>query len=254
MPNIVSTRCTVTGPAADVAAFRNRMFVSRANDDGEVTDVFDFNNIIRRPELLDYTEESSHAIIGGFLVIARRGGNDSELVDEELSQRIRAEVEMPDAPWSEVAAAYLANNPEYEQAGRLRHQAYVETGYGSWYPWNIANWGTEWNAGSFGVFGDDPLEFYFETVSDFPEPVFVALSREFPTLHFRCAVVEDQVNFGGDGYFNAPDGENEWSRCEVTAELVRHVFGGADSPDPDRNEEAEPPYAMPEADERVTYH
>ena len=57
MPNIVSTRCTVTGPAADVAAFRNRMFVSRANDDGEVTDVFDFNNIIRRPELLDYTEE-----------------------------------------------------------------------------------------------------------------------------------------------------------------------------------------------------
>ena len=43
-------------------------------------------------------------------------------------------------------------------------------------------------------------------------------------------------------------------KCEVTAELVRHVFGGADLPDPDRNEEAEPPYAMPEADERVTYH
>ena len=92
-------------------------------------------------------------------MIARRGGNDSELVDEELSQRIRAEVEMPDAPWSEVAAAYLANNPEYEQAGRLRHQAYVETGYGSWYPWSIANWGQSGTLDRSVFLATTPLSF-----------------------------------------------------------------------------------------------
>ena len=145
---------------------------------------------------------------------------------------------MRDAPIREVAAAYLAKHPEYETAGRLRLQAILETGFAGWYSWNIANWGTKWNCYSFRPVSDDPLEFLFETAWGFPEPVFAALAREFPALQFKCLTFDEGWNFGGQGYFNPPAGEQAWTRCEATDELYERVYGEKYERDPDDDEAA----------------
>jgi hypothetical protein len=144
---------------------------------------------------------------------------------------------MLDAPIRDVAAAYLSKNPEYETAGRLRLQAILETGFASWYPWNIENWGTKWNSYSFRHVADEPLEFIFETAWGFPEPVFLAIAREYPTLHFKCLTFDEGWNFGGAGYFNPPAGEPAWAQCTATDELYERVYGEKYVREPDDEED-----------------
>ena len=179
MPNHVTTRCTVTGPAADVAAFRARMLIPSIDENGPFT-VFDFNKIIPQPENLSDIEDYSERGVCLFTL------------------RV-------------VAAAYLAKHPEYETPGRRWLRAILDTGVSGWYTWRCVNWGTKSNSYSLRLLNDNPLVFSFATAWSFPELVFVALARAFPTVHFRCQTVEECGNFQGDGYFNPPLGEPAWS-------------------------------------------
>lgn len=239
MPNHVTTRCTVTGPTTDLATFRARMIVTTADEKGEPYTLLDFDKIIPAPAILSQIEESTVSEYGARLVILRaeRGAPFETMgIYNTHIQRFRDEVAMRDAPIREVAAAYLAKHPEYETAGRLRLQAILETGFAGWYSWNIANWGTKWNCYSFRPVSDDPLEFLFETAWGFPEPVFAALAREFPALQFKCLTFDEGWNFGGQGYFNPPAGEQAWTRCEATDELYERVYGEKYERDPDDDE------------------
>jgi hypothetical protein len=206
----------VTGPAADVARFREQMIVTkmeepethwRADRKPEPYTTFDFNGVIPMPECLREAEEST-AAEEGMALIAARGDRGAPFATLGLYQAridyIRSEAGLaPDAAISDVAAAFLAKNPRWEEAGKARLLALAETGFVSWYPWAISNWGTKWGAYSFSLVADEPLTIKFDTAWGFPTPVFKALIIAFPTLTFDCVCFDEGWNFAGEGVFAA---------------------------------------------------
>ena len=228
MPNHVTTRCTVTGPDSDVAAFRARMIVNGTDDKGKPYTLLDFNKIIPAPEALADIVESSSSEYAARLIILRgeRGASFETMgIYDTHITRIRADVGMFKEPMYDVAAAYLAKHPDEEEQGRARLRAIMETGFASWYSWNRTHWGTKWNSYSFHPVSDDPLQFLFETAWAFPEPIFEALAREFPFLQFHCLTFDEGWNFGGVGYYNPPEGKHPWGKVEATDELYEQVYG-----------------------------
>jgi hypothetical protein len=252
MPNHVSTRCIVTGPEADVSAFRERMFtwderseafvsmgfgnapadliasfdpkmMAKIREGGGHTR-FDFEKLIPSPAIVRRVVESNTSEDGARLMLLR--GEYSDPADtmgmmETKIKSLREDVGMPDAPIREVAAAILRKYPHYEAEGRLRLEAILETGYSGWYSWNIANWGTKGNAYSFQLLSDDPLEFSFQTAWSFPWPIFEALAREYLTLQFKCSTIEEMMDFGGEGCFNPGSGEQPFELYEFIEEPQR---------------------------------
>lgn len=229
MPNHVTTRCTVVGPDDEIARFRSRMFVPKNNEhDGDSID-FDFGAVIPMPEALQGVEESGTSEYAARLIILRgeRGAPFEKMgIYDTHIERIRKDAGLRfDAPMHKVAATYLANHPDEEAQGRKRLIAILETGYASWYPWCIKNWGTKWGAYSYRPVRDVPFEFLFETAWNFPTPVFEALAREFPALSFQCLTFDEGWNFAGTGFFNPPAGEQPFATCDATDELYERVYG-----------------------------
>lgn len=76
-----------------------------------------------------------------------------------------------------------------------------------WYDWNVANWGTKWDAvldeAPFARESDGCVSLRFRTAWSYPEPVFVRLSSLFPTLAFTFDFEEEQ---GWGGSFEASAG------------------------------------------------
>ena len=93
----------------------------------------------------------------------------------------------------------------------------------------MRHWGTKWNASQTIIKDRGPdtglLEFSFETAWSFPEPVFDAISQEFPSLHFQCATYEESGSFAGHGYFNPPPGEAAFEMCDPDDDLYEIVYG-----------------------------
>jgi hypothetical protein len=189
MPNHVTTVCTVTGPAADVAAFVEKHIVPvpcDEHDDCKTSQElaidcaktnasmrnFDFNTIIPRPKVLD----------------------DTISPDRDHPQNRLAE---------------------------------KETGFSNWYDWAIANWSTKWGAYDFDERerGDGRYVFKFETAWSFPEKPFRKLAEMHPTLVFDVASHDEGDNFGCLGEFN---GKNDY-RCErdlgESKALYERVYG-----------------------------
>jgi hypothetical protein len=208
MPNHVTTRCTVIGPSNEVDIFRARMIVTTADKTGKL---FDFNKIIPAPAILDQVEESTVSEFGARLIVLRAErrhpfytGRMYDFEEESAPSEygpplpeqatpyetmgmsaadiplFRGDLGMPDAPFGEVAAAYLAKYPEYETAGRLRLQATLETGFAGWYSWNIANWGTKWNSYSSVLLAITRSNFCLRRPWIFPSQFLLRLCANTP--------------------------------------------------------------------------
>jgi hypothetical protein len=91
--------------------------------------------------------------------------------------------------------------------------------------WYYSNWGTKWNSYEFRLLSEDPLEFAFDTGWRFPDRIFEALAREFPTLQFKCVAFDEGWRFAGEGCFNPEPGETPFHLCAPTKELCQRVFG-----------------------------
>lgn len=235
MPNHVTSRCVITGPAADVARFRERMIVTkmeepqeswRADRKPQPYTTFDFDAIIPMPEVLRRAEDSTAAEEGMALITARgeRGAPFATygLYDARIAW-IRAEAGLPaNTAISAVAAAFLKKHPRWEEAGKARMQALTETGFASWYPWSIANWGTKWGAYSFSLVADEPLSIKFDTAWNFPTPVFEALTVAFPTLTFDCICFDEGWNFAGEGVFAAAG--TTFRKVKATDAMYERVY------------------------------
>lgn len=66
-----------------------------------------------------------------------------------------------------------------------------------WYNWNIAYWGTKWDACDVETFDvDGRLVFEFNTAWSPPEPVYKALSEKLPTKNLLI-VFEEEQGWGG---------------------------------------------------------
>ena len=212
MPNHVSNRCTVTGPEDEVARFRATCFTP----DGDGDPILDFNTVIPMPEILRTIEDSSRYEMGFELLIyrAERGAPFAEYGSNFVNhyKDMRSKFGMEREPMHRVAARKLEEDPELETVGKLRMRAILETGYTSWYPWSAEHWGTKWNAYFFAFKSETPLEFTFQTAWSFPEPVFVKLAEQYPTLTFDCVCHDEGDNFAGIGLFGAGADQNPFKR------------------------------------------
>ena len=93
--------------------------------------------------------------------------------------------------------------------------------------------GTRSNAYGFERRAREPgrFEFKFETAYAFPEPVFRAAAKLYPTLTLAVAAFEESWLFGAAGEFN---GRKDF-RCErelATPELYQRVYGRPPVPAP----------------------
>lgn len=222
MPNHVTTICTVTGPHADLEAFRNRHLPFSLTKDGQSQN-FDFETVIPKPEVVKNTESSSESELGFMALIGdvihvdfMRYGN--------LHNILRGKVGYEHA---RVVREHLTKeNPAALEKGRALARALAETGYLNWHEWSCACWGTKWNAYDFEerALSDGKLVFKFETAWSFPEPIFRKLAEMCPTLVFAVDSYDEGDWFGATGEFN---GKNDYraNKDLATDEMYERVYG-----------------------------
>ncbi|MER9937434.1 hypothetical protein [Mesorhizobium sp. M0088] len=236
MPNHVTTRCTIIGPAEDIAAFHAAMI--RTNEKGET--FLDFEQIIPMPASAgDVVEDGLSPDI--LAIMAR----SSSIVD--IWNRLRKHdtngflgewkgyVGFEDG---EIEERLERLYPGCLDRARKMALCIGETGHKSWYDWSIANWGTKWNSYDFELVSEDPFQFLFQTAWSFPEPVFVALAKRYPTLQFECLSFDEGWNFAATGFFNPTDGKPDWKICDATDALYEQVYGEKYVREPDEAESA----------------
>jgi hypothetical protein len=220
MPNHVTTRCVVTGPAASIAAFREKM-IRPSEEDGKL--FFDFEQILPMPKCLRDTVAGWNASVG----IEILTGSPPKGMFAGTSAFQQAWVkELGLTTYEELITWAERERPEIIDQGRKCLAARAETGFDNWYDWSVATWGTKWNAYSFESDipdgDDDRFEFRFETAWSFPTPVFEALSKAHPDLVFECFCFDDGWNFAGRGEFN---GKGDFTISGATDELYEETFG-----------------------------
>ena len=240
MPNHVTTTCTVTGPAASLAAFQARMFRPDEDDDGLVR--FDFERILPMPDCVRVTEASSDVELGLVVLGLAKEGHAERFLTYPFIQAAGVRTV------EDLKAWIVKDRPETVDKARLSVKALEETGHADWYAWSCATWGTKWNAyGCSGVSVEDGvLSFVFDTAWDFPEPVFEALAKAYPDLVFICACFDEGWVFAGRGEFN---GKADFALCEATAELYELVWG--EPPEADEDEDSEEDEEDEKDDEEV---
>lgn len=93
-----------------------------------------------------------------------------------------------------------------------------------WYKWQIAFWGTKWNAFEPILGGDDV---WFDTAWSFAEPVVIALSKEFPSVEILFEYAdEDMGNNCASG--NVINGAISYDIIEDPMELAIKVWNEED--------------------------
>jgi hypothetical protein len=95
------------------------------------------------------------------------------------------------------------NYPERLVPGRISIEAYNKYGYLNWHSWNIAHWGTKWEAYSVSLeeIFDDLLIYTFETAWAIPEMVIVKLISDFKLLAFKHKYFDEGGNFWGSAFY-----------------------------------------------------
>lgn len=186
MPNWVSTHLEVTGPADQLAAFRDKA-QSAADPETGVRGLLSFNSFIPMPPSLN-VEASSVADLG---YAVYHGGR----IDYYLS-------------WPDVLAAgvtdreslmlYLdVTEPKARTLGAVYASNLAEYGVKNWYDWSVAHWGTKWDACDVQELGtaDELWQLQFCTAWSPAEPVLDAMSEQFPLLKFVATFDEESHSF-----------------------------------------------------------
>lgn len=167
MPNHCTNKLNVTGPAADLAAFRERF----RGPNGEA----DFNGFVPMPESLAVGD------VGALSGVASHGVPFDDLTAEQLD-----------------AIGYFLRRVGEEETRRqydiLRENKRLY-GYTDWYGWCSEKWGTKWNAYYIADVTVSPdgrtLHYRFDTAWAPPVPVFAAASKAFPSLRLHVSWREE---------------------------------------------------------------
>lgn len=236
MPNHVTTICTITGPAADVAAFAEA-HVRPDETDSTSRPRLNFRTVIPMPESVAGTTSGTEQEVAMF---ALTGAQKPDKYGFRALFKNDTPLSFPYVQaWGcrtrEELLVYLEkNNPKALEQGRASLKAFEESGFYDWYDWSIARWGTKWGAYDFEdrERGDGRYVFKFETAWSFPEPVFRALASKWPTLTFAVVSYDEGGNFACVGEFN---GAGDFRRVDCTPELYERVYGR--KPDAEEDEE-----------------
>lgn len=96
-------------------------------------------------------------------------------------------------------------------------------GADNWYKWSINNWGTKWNA--YDIIADDIGAIEFHTAWDTPQPIFKALSKQFPDQTFMVDYADEDTG-SNCGKMEFQNGEmTEYINKEGDAEFACNVNG-----------------------------
>lgn len=167
MPNHITTILRIEGTAAQVKEVLN--FIK-----GEETCI-DFNKIVPMPETYRKYDTTNHPHGKGL----------------EIGMPISWEEDAPIATPELIA--------EYKAATHEQAQKYGVVG---WYDWSHTFWGTKWNAYDTEALGDGTIQ--FSTAWNFPRPVIVALSKQFPEVEFVYTYADENASYNtGTGRLKA---------------------------------------------------
>ena len=164
MPNYVTVKAVVKGEQEEVQKCLSEIItepkkVNNGSEDITVCGDFDFNNIVKIPE---------------------------ELVDT-------------------VSPTRIATQSEYDKLDEKGKERYIlqsrseelikKYGFDNWYNWNVANWGSKWNALETSYTkGED--KFSFETAWSFPDIILKKLSSKYPKLTFEFEYANEDLGYG----------------------------------------------------------
>lgn len=252
MPNHVTTRFMLMGPADEVARFKAAhlkpakdpdppvgWFLTRRDQLPEVDSIeFDFDTIVPRPEIYDSISSGSsvdnavEAISGKPIwefkprleTMLKSFRNIPPVGGVSVEERERLRQERQDRL-----------TPEELAEGARALEAYEKYGYLDWYEWCIGNWGTKWGAYHLYLVQDDPghLEFKFDTAWSPPTPIFEKLAEMYPALQFVTISFDEGWGFAVGGHARA--GTYTEYELETNDDTYEAVYGYR----PDREDEDE---------------
>jgi hypothetical protein len=124
-------------------------------------------------------------------VIKCRGEDDIPLVDGEPPEGW--EIVYEDAYRQHIDFATIVPPPDTPAYNDQPSQAEARNDPTWWYNWNVANWGTKWNAYDISILEDGVLQ--FDTAWSPPEPIFVTLSEKYPELEFEAKSFDEGWGF-----------------------------------------------------------
>ena len=185
MANYVIHNVKISGSVETISKVKEQI-INTKDENGEVVP-FSFQSIIPRPASLNIP--SSSGVTNG---IAYINGNISE------KKKIEAHY-----------ATYPDGENELKECIRLAEIALdnlKKYGYKDWFHWNVANWGTRWDAyDTYVETTDDEIMLGFKTAWSTPKPVFLKLAEQYPDLMINIDYADEDMGFNC-GTYNYADG------------------------------------------------
>lgn len=137
-------------------------------DDGEPCKI-DFEKIIPSPQVIKDVGEVHFGIVTAVNASVNEPLHDNPLIASlERINRERVKLKEEDL-----------------EAYKRSLKAYKETGYAYWYDWNIANWGTKWNAYAQNDERDTEYTIHFQTAWSYPKGIVDAIAKMFPDVQIN---------------------------------------------------------------------
>ena len=198
MPNWVSNEVKFIGKKEHVAALLE-LVKSEDRD-------FDFSKIASIPKELENTQAPTKII-------------SQKEYDEQEERLAKGELTESEKSWGISRGLTKELSDEY-------HKRF---GADNWYSWQTQNWGTKWNASDV-IVSEDSV--FFNTAWSTPEPIFVALSMQFPevVISVRFADEDFGYNVGEFSLLNGNEVDSNIPKggTEEAYRLAYDIQGGSD--------------------------
>lgn len=202
MPNWCYNKLTVSGDADQMLDFATKCLIKKLDKI-----VFDFNGTVPMPEeVLNINVGSSLNNAQDIIKVEDYG--DWSGVNEKLnwpawikSAGIEEGLGASDTEKQYQMFNYmksLTSEKDMEQARQIPINI-EKYGFGNWYDWSCANWGTKWNASYSEVITDEPdnIEVSFDTAWSPPISWVMQTENLYPKLSFTLEYEEGGMGFKG---------------------------------------------------------
>jgi hypothetical protein len=190
MPNHIQNRLRIVGDESRV----KEIFALIAGDEKSR---IDFDKIISTPDVIKAVGQ----------------------INSNVETAVKVAVDAPVSEHALIAALETANRknvtldeterPAFENALK----AYKETGYVYWYDWNIAHWGTKWNAYQTPDARDTEDTIFFQTAWSCPVPIIERLAKIFTDVEIYLDYADEDTG-ANTGRIICRDGRAYISRPE----------------------------------------
>lgn len=215
MPNHITNILDVTGPEADVEAFRKK--VSSENPELVAHLRAQYENIIQTKEKEVIEGERSFAQ----MELDNARASLKSLEENPIVLDFEGTVPMPVEIRNTVSGSLT---PEQEKRQAALKKKY---GHADWYNWSIANWGTKWGAYSIGEVEDIDygIRYRFDTAWAPPVEWLVTTSAQFPRLTFTDCWKDEG---GGAGRLDVQEGDYTETEMSDHDWMMEHDEGYAE--------------------------